>query len=44
MPYAPKRKRDTWEKIVGSGRRLFNRTGYSGVSIEEIMSNAIRPA
>lgn len=40
MPYAPKHKRDTHEKILESARRLFNRRGYSGVSIEEIMSNA----
>jgi TetR/AcrR family transcriptional regulator, transcriptional repressor for nem operon len=40
MPYAPKHKRDTHEKILESARRLFNRNGYSGVSIEEIMSNA----
>jgi TetR/AcrR family transcriptional regulator, transcriptional repressor for nem operon len=39
MPYAPKHKRDTHEKILESARRLFNRNGYSGVSIEEIMSN-----
>jgi TetR/AcrR family transcriptional regulator, transcriptional repressor for nem operon len=40
MPYSPKQKRDTQEKILESARRLFNRQGYSGVSIEEIMSNA----
>src|SRR5262245_29127048 len=40
MPYSPEQKRDTREKILESARRLFNRKGYSGVSIEEIMSNA----
>jgi len=40
MPYAPEHKRDTREKILESARRLFNRKGYSGVSIEEIMSHA----
>jgi AcrR family transcriptional regulator len=40
MPYAPKQKRDTREKILESARRLFNRKGYSGASIEEIMSDA----
>jgi TetR/AcrR family transcriptional repressor of nem operon len=40
MPYSPKQKRDTREKILESARRLFNRKGYSGVSIEEIMSEA----
>jgi TetR/AcrR family transcriptional repressor of nem operon len=40
MPYSPKQKRDTREKILESARRLFNRNGYSGASIEEIMSDA----
>jgi len=40
MPYSPKQKRDTREKILESARRLFNRKGYSGASIEEIMSEA----
>src|SRR5215208_4547904 len=40
MPYSPQQKRDTREKILESARRLFNRKGFSGVSIEEIMSDA----
>src|SRR5262245_39842448 len=40
MPYSPKQKHDTREKILESARRLFNRKGYSGVSIAEIMSEA----
>jgi AcrR family transcriptional regulator len=40
MPYSPEHKRDTREKILESARRLFNRKGYSGVSIEEIMGDA----
>src|SRR5262249_5712715 len=40
MPYSPKHKCDTREKILESARRLFNRKGYFGVSIEEIMSDA----
>jgi TetR/AcrR family transcriptional regulator, transcriptional repressor for nem operon len=40
MPYSPKHKRDTREKILESARRLFNRDGYSGVSIDEIMTEA----
>jgi hypothetical protein len=28
MPYLPKQKRDTREKILESARRLFNRKGY----------------
>jgi len=39
MPYSPRQKRDTREKILESARRLFNRKGYSGVSIEEIMND-----
>jgi TetR/AcrR family transcriptional repressor of nem operon len=38
MSYSPKHKRDTREKILESARRLFNRDGYSGVSIDEIMT------
>jgi TetR/AcrR family transcriptional repressor of nem operon len=40
MSYSPKHKRNTREKILESARRLFNRNGYSGVSIEQIMSDA----
>ena len=40
MPYSPEHKRDTREKILESAKRLFNRKGFSGVSIEEIMSDA----
>jgi TetR/AcrR family transcriptional regulator, transcriptional repressor for nem operon len=40
MSYSPKHKRDTREKILESARRLFNRDGYSGVSIDEIMTEA----
>src|SRR4051812_3859441 len=40
MPYSPQHKRDTREKILESARRLFNRNGYAGVSIEEIMKEA----
>jgi TetR/AcrR family transcriptional regulator, transcriptional repressor for nem operon len=40
MSYSPKHKRDTREKILESARRLFNRNGYSGTSIEEIMTDA----
>jgi AcrR family transcriptional regulator len=40
MRYLPEHKRDTREKILESARRLFNRKGYSGVSIEEIMNYA----
>jgi len=40
MPYALEHKRATREKILESARRLFNRNGYSAVSIEEIMNSA----
>jgi TetR/AcrR family transcriptional repressor of nem operon len=40
MPYSPEHKRETREKILESARRLFNRKGFAGVSIEEIMSAA----
>jgi TetR/AcrR family transcriptional repressor of nem operon len=40
MSYSPQHKHDTREKILESARRLFNRNGYSGISIEEIMNDA----
>jgi len=44
MPYSPQHKRDAREKILESARRLFNRKGYSGASIEEIISTRKRPS
>jgi TetR/AcrR family transcriptional repressor of nem operon len=40
MPYSAQHKRDTRQKILESARRLFNRKGFSEVSIDEIMDNA----
>ena len=40
MPYSPEHKLDTREKILESARRLFNRKGFSGVSLEQIMRDA----
>ena len=40
MPYSPKRKRDTRERILESARRLFNRKGFAETSIGEIMTDA----
>ncbi|HEX9752542.1 MAG TPA: TetR/AcrR family transcriptional regulator, partial [Methyloceanibacter sp.] len=40
MPYTPAHKAETRKKIVESARRLFNRHGFSGVSIDEIMADA----
>lgn len=40
MPYTPEHKHETRQKILESARRLFNRRGFSEVSIDEIMANA----
>jgi TetR/AcrR family transcriptional regulator, transcriptional repressor for nem operon len=40
MPYSPKHKEDTRQRILESARRLFNRKGFSEVSIGEIMTEA----
>ena len=40
MPYTKEHKQRTREKIVDSARRLFNRHGFTGVSIDEIMADA----
>ena len=40
MPYSPKHKRKSREKILESARRLFNKKGFSEVSIDEVMENA----
>jgi AcrR family transcriptional regulator len=40
MPYSPEHKRDTRKKILESARRLFNKNGFSEVSIDEVMENA----
>jgi TetR/AcrR family transcriptional repressor of nem operon len=40
MPFTPEHKERTRERIVQSARRLFNRHGFTGVSIEEIMADA----
>lgn len=40
MPYTQEHKARTRERIVGSARRLFNRHGFTGVSIDEIMADA----
>ena len=43
MPYAATHKAETRARIVQSARRLFNRHGFTEVSIDEIMSAAGRP-
>jgi AcrR family transcriptional regulator len=40
MPYTPEHKRETHQKILESARRLFNRNGFSEVSIDDVMENA----
>lgn len=40
MPYSPAHKARTRERIVESARHLFNRCGFAGVSIDEIMAEA----
>ena len=40
MPYTPEHKEKTRTRIVQSARRLFNRHGFNGVSIDEIMADA----
>jgi TetR/AcrR family transcriptional regulator, transcriptional repressor for nem operon len=40
MPYPPEHKNETRERILQSARRLFNRKGFSEVTIDEIMTAA----
>jgi TetR/AcrR family transcriptional repressor of nem operon len=40
MPYAPEHKEQTRARIVECARRMFNRYGFEGVSIDQIMARA----
>jgi TetR/AcrR family transcriptional repressor of nem operon len=40
MPYTTTHKAKTREKVIESAWRLFNRHGFAGVSIDEIMADA----
>jgi AcrR family transcriptional regulator len=40
MPYSAKHKQATRERIVNSARRLFNRKGFTEVTIDQIMRHA----
>ena len=40
MPYSPEHKAETRARIVNCARRLFNRRGFTEVSIDEIMADA----
>jgi TetR/AcrR family transcriptional regulator, transcriptional repressor for nem operon len=40
MPYPPGHRNEVRKKIVHSARRLFNRHGFDGVSLKQIMARA----
>jgi TetR/AcrR family transcriptional regulator, transcriptional repressor for nem operon len=40
MPHPPNQKSETRDRILRSARHLFNRRGFAGVSIDEIMADA----
>lgn len=40
MPYPPGHREEVREKIVSSARRLFNRSGFDNVSLDQIMAEA----
>lgn len=40
MPYPAAHREQTKERIIRSAQRLFNRRGFSSVSIDEVMSEA----
>jgi AcrR family transcriptional regulator len=40
MPYSEQHKRETRKRIIQSARRLFNRHGFTDVSIDDIMAGA----
>jgi TetR/AcrR family transcriptional regulator, transcriptional repressor for nem operon len=40
MPYSKEHKEKTRARIVDAARRLFNRHGFAGVSIDDIMAEA----
>ncbi len=40
MPYAPDHRGETRERIIASARKLFNRHGLTGVSIDDVMAGA----
>lgn len=40
MPYTAEHKAETRKRIVASARRLFNKRGFTEVSIDEIMGHA----
>src|SRR5258708_37229921 len=40
MPYPAGHRDEVRDKIVHSARRLFNRSGFDGVSVDQIMADA----
>jgi TetR/AcrR family transcriptional regulator, transcriptional repressor for nem operon len=40
MPYPPERRQQTRARIVRSAQALFNRHGFTGVSIDDVMEHA----
>ena len=40
MPYSPEHRAQVREKIISSAGRLFNRRGFNGVSIDDVMAEA----
>jgi len=40
MPYRPEHRRETRARIIQSAQQLFNRHGFSGVSIDDVMERA----
>jgi len=40
MPYSPEHRAQVRERIILSARRLFNRHGFSAVSIDDVMAEA----
>jgi TetR/AcrR family transcriptional repressor of nem operon len=40
MPYPPNHRPETKARIVLSARKLFNRFGFDGVSVQQIMADA----
>jgi TetR/AcrR family transcriptional repressor of nem operon len=40
MPYSPTHRDETRARIVDSARKLFNRFGFDGVSVQQIMAGA----
>src|SRR5499425_870457 len=40
MPYPPEHRKETRARIIQSAQALFNRHGFTGVSIDEVMAHA----